>query len=214
MDNTDHCPFCRCVVSQSEKENTINSIGGYPNAVAMVRKHRFIGNLVLFLSIVTTVVCVAVNVEFTPGFAWSIIVVLALIYANVILQFAIIGKSGYREKALGVTIMGAVIVIGIDAVTGYRGWSVNYVLPGSIILLDVGIIVLMIFNRRNWQSYITPQMIVMILSIITCIMKFTGVITSPLVTQIAVAFSVFLLLGTIIIGDRKARQELKRRFHI
>lgn len=215
VDDTDHCSFCRSVVNKEKnKDYDINSIGGYPDAVAMVRRFRFVGNLVLFLSIVAGVVCAGINYEVTPGLVWSVIVILGLIYANVILQFAIIGKSGYREKAIVVTLMGAVIVVGIDAITGYKGWSVNYVLPGAILLLDVGIMVLMIVNRRNWQSYIMSQILMLILSIVTCVLKVIGVITSPIVTQIAAAVSLFLLVGTIILGDRKARQELKRRFHI
>ena len=50
--------------------------------------------------------------------------------------------------------------------------------------------------------------------IATIILNFVGVITSPIMTQIAVGLSFFLFIGTVIIGDRKARQELKRRFHL
>ena len=216
VDQTDRCPFCRCVINENNDNKVlpISSVGGYPDAVTAVRKFRFVGNLVLFISIVVGVICAAVNLELTPDLAWSIIVILALIYANVFLQFVIIGKSGYREKAIGVTLIGAVIIVEIDAFTGYKGWSVNYVLPGLIILLDIGIMVLMIVNRRNWQSYIMTQILMLLLSIATIILNFVGVITSPLVTQIAAGVSFFLFVGTVIIGDRKARQELKRRFHM
>ena len=40
------------------------------------------------------------------------------------------------------------------------------------------------------------------------------IITHPLAIIIALDFSVLLFLGTIIIGGRRARMELKRRFHI
>lgn len=215
VDDIDHCIFCRSVIDiENSKYDDFNSIGEYPDAVTMVRRFKFVGNLILFLSFVASVICAVVNYEFTPDLVWSAIVILALIYANIILQFAIIGKSGYREKVIGVTLIGAVIVVGIDALTGYRGWSVNYVLPGAIILLDVGIMVLMVVNKRNWQSYIMSQILMLILSILVCILNVLGIITSSIVTQIATAISLFLLVGTIIIGDRKARQELKRRFHI
>lgn len=215
LDETDHCPFCRCVVNkENENDLSANSVGGYPDAVTATRRYRFIGNLVLFLSIVAGVICAGVNIEITPDLAWSVVVILALIYANIILQFAILGRSGYREKAIGVTLIGAVIVVGIDAMTGYKGWSVNYVLPSAIIALDIGIMILMIVNRRNWQSYIMTQILMVILCIVTCFMNYKHIITSPLMTQIATAISFFLFCGTVIIGDRKARQELKRRFHI
>lgn len=40
------------------------------------------------------------------------------------------------------------------------------------------------------------------------------VITRPLISWIAFGVSAFLFLGSYIIGDRRAKIELKRRFHV
>ena len=100
-----------------------------------------------------------------------------------------------------------------SAITGL-GWSVNYALPSAIILVDVGIIICMIVNRRNWQSYMMWQIFMILCSIVPVILIFTGIVTAQLFALIAFAFSLFLFLGTLIIGDRRARVELKRRFHV
>ena len=80
--------------------------------------------------------------------------------------------------------------------------------------MDAGILVLMITNRRNWQSYMMWQIFTILLSLVSIVLSFPGIVKSPLPGRIALAASVFLFLGTLIIGDRKARTELKRRFHI
>ena len=41
-----------------------------------------------------------------------------------------------------------------------------------------------------------------------------GVIDFPYIAIVAMGASLFLFLGTLIIGDYRARSELKRRFHI
>jgi hypothetical protein len=41
-----------------------------------------------------------------------------------------------------------------------------------------------------------------------------GEVTFSWLTVIACAASVFIFLGTLIIGDERARTEMKRRFHI
>ena len=102
----------------------------------------------------------------------------------------------------------------IDWALGYNGWSFNYVLPSGIILLDVAIVVLMIVNSRNWQSYIMWQIFMILCSFVPIILYLTGIIYVPYLALAALGTSVFLFLGTLIIGDRRARVELKRRFHI
>jgi hypothetical protein len=72
----------------------------------------------------------------------------------------------------------------------------------------------MLVNRRNWQSYLMVQMVALIASAVAVILIFTEVITFPYLAAVASALSLFIFLGTVIIGDRKAREELKRRFHI
>ena len=114
-----------------------------------------------------------------------------------------------------VQVIGAVLlVIAVDNIVGYRGWSVNYVVPGAILLLDVTIIVLMLVNMANWQSYLLMQICTVLVSIAGLVMWYFGVINRPVLSIIAAAVSSCLLLATLIFGDRRAKNELKRRFHV
>jgi len=40
------------------------------------------------------------------------------------------------------------------------------------------------------------------------------IVTRPLLSLIALVSSGVLFLGTVLLGDRRAKNELKRRFHI
>ena len=106
------------------------------------------------------------------------------------------------------------MTIGIDWIIGYRGWSVNFVVPSAILLIDLAIVILMIVNTRNWQSYILMQMLTVILSGIILVLWKIGVIQYPVVTIVAAVVSVVMFVGTLIFGDRRAKNELKRRFHM
>ncbi len=210
LDNTERCPLCQCVLEVTEQSHEPM----YPNARVAVRKFRFLENLVLFISIVAAVVLVAINVMTDLHFLWSLIAVMALFYANVVLRLAIIGRSGYLFKSVCLVFMTIFMLVGIDYLTGDRGWALNYVLPAGILFLDVGILVLMIVNHRNWQSYMLLQIFVIILSLIPLLLFWAGIVKTPNMAVVAIAASVFLFLGTLIIGDQRARTELKRRFHI
>ncbi len=186
----------------------------YPNARIFVRRFRFLENLILFLSIVAECILIGVNVRFHPQFLYCIIVGLGLIYVNVLLRLAVIGRSGYRFKVVSMFLFAIVVLVAIDYLTGHRGWAVDYVLPGGILLLDIGILVLMIVDFGNWQSYMVGQLFSILLALVALVLVGIGVGSRILPAFIVLGASVFLFLGTLIIGDRRARNELLRRFHI
>jgi hypothetical protein len=210
MDATDKCPFCSCVLEQDGE----NGVDRYPEAWVVVRRFHLFENIVLFLSILTEAVLIIINYLVTPFFVWSAIVGLILIYGNVVLRLAIIGRSGYMFKAISLVIVAIAILVAIDYLTGYQRWSLNYVMPAGILFMDVGVLVLMVVNKRNWQSYMMTQLGTILLSLVPVILLAVGEVTFSYLTVIACAVSVFIFLGTLIIGDDRAKTELKRRFHI
>lgn len=209
LDETERCPLCGSVL-----EHTVEVENMYPDVRIKARKLTLISNIYLFCAILLEALFLSVNAKQHPDVWWSLIVGLVLLYGYLLLRFAILGKSGYKGKTVILTVIAILVLVGIDWVVGYRGWSVNYVLPSGIMLIDVGIIACMIINRRNWQSYMMWQIFMILCSIVPLILCALNIITAPVLSLIASGFSVFLFLGTLIIGDRRARVELKRRFHI
>jgi hypothetical protein len=210
LDDTDRCPLCRHVLA-TDGEKSENS---YPNAVAVTRRFRFAENLFLFLSILSEGLAVFLNYVVDPELPWSVIVGLVFIYANVVMRLAIVGKNGYMFKIMSLVILAVAMIFGIDFVTGYKGWSLNYVMPAAILALDLAIVLLMLINRRNWQSYMMVQIFTVLASLIPIFMRNKGRSYSNYLVWIAFLVSIVLFLGTLILGDRRARTELKRRFHI
>ena len=209
LDETERCPLCRSVL-----EKTVEVENMYPNVRTMTRRLALLSRIYLFVAILVEALLIYLNVLSDSEMFWSAIPGLAMLYGYLVLRYAILGKSGYKGKIIVLTLIAILMVVAIDFVVGYRGWSVNYAIPAAIILVDMGIIICMIVNRRNWQSYMMWQIFMILCSIVPVILIFTGIVTAQLFALIAFAFSLFLFLGTLIIGDRRARVELKRRFHI
>lgn len=210
LDRTDRCPLCHHVLEPcgQREENR------YPDAIQVTKSFRFIENLVLFLSIVTVCILAAVNRMLNPEVPWSLIAALVLLYVNAVLKMAVVGKSGYLFKTLMLVAIAVFVLLGIDYLTGYSRWSLDYVLPAVILAIDVMLLILILANRRNWQSYMMSEILMILLSLIPLILYLTGVIHFPYLAWTALGASVFLFLGTLILGDQRARTELKRRFHI
>lgn len=209
LDETERCPLCGSVLEQTAQMENM-----YPNIKTVTRKLMLISRIYLFCAIILEVFLININIVTYSEIWWSAITGLGLWYIYIVIRYAILGKTGYKGKIIVLTLIAVLSVIAIDFVVGYRGWSVNYVLPSGILLIDAGILFLMIINRRNWQSYIMWQIFMILCSIIPLALWGAGIVTDPYLGLVALACSSFLFLGTVIIGDRRARVEIKRRFHI
>lgn len=209
LDETERCPLCHSVL-----EKTVEVENMYPNVRTMTRRLALLSRIYLFVAILVEALLIYLNVLSDSEMFWSAIPGLAMLYGYLVLRYAILGKSGYKGKIIVLTLIAILMVVAIDFVVGYRGWSVNYALPSAILLVDAGILILMCINRRNWQSYMMWQIFKILCSVVPLVLYAVGIVTAPILALLAFAFSTALFLGTLIIGDRRARTELRRRFHV
>lgn len=209
LDETERCPLCHSILKQTEDLENM-----YPEVRYRFRRMDFISRLYLFIAIVIEFILFGINLLNFNGIWWFIISGLVLLYGYVVLRYAVIGKSGYRSKSMILILLFILSAIVIDYVSGYQGWSLDYLIPLAIISTDIALIILMIYNRQNWQSYICFQLLMVLCSLIPIILYLFGLEKQINLAILPMAVSASLFLGTIILGDRRARTELKRRFHV
>lgn len=209
LDEALHCPLCR-----SALEHTVEVENMYPDIRVRTKKLVLFSRIYMFLAITAEIVLI--NISLICG--WNSIVALIsgmiFFYGYIVIRYAILGKSGYIAKAVVLTFLAIAMLVTADFFVGYNGWSINYVMPSGIIFMDAGILILMIINRKNWQSYILPEIFTLLCSIFIVILYIFGAVTSTAAVVVTFNVSLILFLGTVIIGGRRARVELKRRFHI
>ena len=209
LDETDRCPLCDSVL-----EHTFEVENMYPDVKMQTRKLVFLSRIYLIAAIWIETILFGINYVDKYQIGWSLVAGLVLLYGYLLIRLSILGRAGHKSKIMILAVLTVVMMILMDFIIGYQGWSVNYALPSCVILLDLGIMALMVKNRRNWQSYIMWQILMMLVSGGMVLLYIFDVITVPYILGVAVMLSVFLFLGTVIVGDRRARVELYRRFHI
>lgn len=209
LDETETCPLCRSVLEPTDELENM-----YPNVRIIMKKLLLFTRIYLFCAIILEAVLLGINILTDSQIWWSAITGLGLLYSYVVLRYAILGKAGYRTKVVLLSLIAILSAIAIDFVTGYRGWSVDYVMPSGILLVDAIIIGCMICNHRNWQSYIMWQLMMILFSLFPAMLYIMELEHNTAMAFLPLAVSLAVFLGTMIIGDRRARQELKRRFHV
>ncbi|MCF2643184.1 zinc ribbon domain-containing protein [Roseburia hominis] len=209
IDHVSVCPLCGSVLEDVEEgENT------YPNIRFKDRKILLFLRIFLFVAILSEILLIYLNAKYFKGIYWSAISGGAMAYAYFTMRFAVLHNAGYRTKLILQVISSILLVVLIDWSIGFTGWSLNYVLPAGILVMDLVIIILMIVNSRNWQSYMLFQIFMILWSFVPLIFYHFHLVTKPDFSIIALIGSACLFLGTFIIGGRRASTELKRRFHV
>lgn len=210
LDSAQVCPLCKSVIEWEEREGN-----AYPDIRLRTKKLNLAVRILLFAFILAEVALAYANWKYFSGIWWCVITGAGFAYLYIMARLAVInGNAGYRSKFLILTFAGILYVILIDCVIGYQGWSVNFVLPGGLLFVDLFILVIMFLNLRNWQSYIMLEIFMIFLSMVPLVLIWAGIVTETFVSGLAFAVSLLLFSGTLIIGDRRARSELRRRFHV
>ena len=120
----------------------------------------------------------------------------------------------FLEKYTPKPISALFYIMLVDFVLGYKGWSLGVGMPVIVLTLDAIIIVCMIINMQNWESYLLLQIFCVILGAVQMALYFTKVLQSPVLPWTSFLVSLILFTSSVVIGDRKARNELKRKFYI
>ncbi len=210
-DPVDVCPLCRHALSNDRQ--TPEGFFTYPNLSGGIRRYLVVCRVFLFVGICLVALCVFANVHVRPDFFWSAIVAAFTVYTLGML-WLFLWDAGYLRRIF-FGFFGAVgVFVVIDAVTGFKKWSVNYGFPGAVILLDITLAALMIFNRKRWESYLVFLIAVILIGLIPIVLMYFDVVTRPLFSEIALITASLVFLGALILGGQVARSELHRRFHI
>ncbi len=207
------CPLCNSVLEVKEGEEEGQDM--YPDVRLRTRMFQIVVRVYFVASILLEIALVVINSLTFSGTWWSVICGAAFLFLFFTLSFSVSNHNyGHILKIAVEAVVIVLFTLLVDVIIGYRGWSLTYAMPSVIIMVDIAIIVLMIANNLNWQSYISLQLTMIGFSAVGIVLFFVGFIKKPLLTFISLLVSLLLFLGTVLIGDRRAKTELKRRFHV
>ncbi|MCR5755675.1 MAG: hypothetical protein K6G30_12795 [Acetatifactor sp.] len=219
-DDTGICPLCHSVLGEPTKEDEEKlgrfspKASPYPDLKKRARILRFLLRLILFLFILAEALMVGINYYVTPGVWWSGICGVSMAYIYLSVVYWIRHDAGYAAKVglqLTLTIL---LLFGIDYFTGMNGWSLQWAIPGVILVGDAIVFLLMMLNREQWYSYTILLLMIGLFSVVIIALYFLGVIANIVLPILCVGVTGAYILGTFLLGDREFTREMKRRFYV
>lgn len=230
LDDAVMCPLCRGVLKREQDEGQaepeIDENDGvesnqyhsrslsYPDIYPKIRMMQFVKKLSVFVAVLAECVLLLINYLTYNGVKWSLVTGVGLAYACFTLMYSFEQNKSLQQKLIVQLVFAFAAFVLIDATIGYKGWSITLAIPTAVMVVELTVIILMIVNHRNWQNYVLTVITLFLISIVMIVLALFGIIEFNLLSIIAVAATGLLVLGMLVFGDKRAENELRRRFHV
>lgn len=207
--NTHICPLCK---NELEKDGKIENV--FPVIPIVHKGHGLFLKILALLFLASTIICIAINLMVNKKISWSLIVAAAIACVSLSIAMAIRKRHNFTKMVFSEYILIVVGSILWDYFTGWKIWSLNYVLPlVSMVFLYISFIIRLVFpyQLRNYFINLLFACAIGIVPVVLLIFEVTTVKWTAYVSAIA---SILLFCYLIIFDGKKIKKELESRFHV
>lgn len=202
------CPLCQTVLTGTDEEEL------YPLIPTFFSKYKFAIKTAVFASISVCIISLAVNYMIPQSGNWSLFVLLGMLCLWISL-FIIIKKRNNIPK----TILYNVVIISLisvfwDKLTGWHGWSLDFVLPSLCVGAMIGIFVFIKIAKLRLQDYIFFIFTDAVLGIIPTVLYSANLVRIRYASIICTAVSIIAIVAMLIFQGRIVFFELRKKFHL
>jgi hypothetical protein len=211
------CPLCFSAVQNPGTDTGINP-AAYPgyNIIQQEVKRFTLKKLLLFLSIVSGVICFAVNLlTWAHGrHLWSAIIIVSLFSCWSFFRAFHSKRVNAAGRILLFYIFLVLILLNIDANTGFRMWSTTYVLPFLTIAAVLGITVLSSLKKRRQKDELGYLLAALLISVCPLFLFLFSLSLKIWTSVASLVYSLLTVVGLYIFSGEDFKAEMKKRFHL
>jgi hypothetical protein len=230
-DTTEVCPLCHSVLEEwngaedipvTEQETDANawfkfsqSRAGapYPDVRARRKRFRFVLRLLLFVCVLAILALFVVN-RTHQEMRWPVVSGTLIVYAYATLMYWLDHDAGRIHKMGVQFIWTFLLVLFLDWVSGFHGWSLSIAMPCIVLFGDALLFVALIADRKQWYSYTMLLVLMAFVSLVLAVLYVKGVLYMAVLFYVAAGVTTVLVLAVLIFGWRGIVRELGRRFRV
>lgn len=218
------CPYCNVTVAGKKQCCPLcgGKLEGTPapetEVFPALRRATFSGGFVLrvlaLIAIAVSAICVLVNMASSTHFWWSAFVVVG---AVCVWLAAAVGVA-YRRDIMQNIAWQVFLIPGLsilwDVWTGWRSWSIDFVLPCVCVAALLTMLVLGGALRMPVRAFAGGFIAVCVLGTVPAVLVGMGKVRIVLPSLICAGLSILLLAGLLLFQWPTFKAEFMRRFHL
>ena len=207
--NKQKCPLCRNILSDSGQDR--NEV--YPKIPPAYERHLLI-RIMIFISIVSIVVSFVVYSIFPSDINWPMLVVFGLLSMWLSLTLVIRKRHHITKNIMYQVTVVSVLSVFWDWRTGWRGWSLDYVIPVVYITAIFVMYIMAKIMKLSIRDYITYLFLSALFGFIPVLFILFHWVNVIYPSMISVAGSIIFLSAILIFQGENIKAELNKRMHI
>lgn len=220
-----YCPQCRLHLAGAPRRcplcgGMLSGVGDpsaevFPTLAAQRHRMRLFVRIVSFLSLAAALVCLLVNLLYPGNVWWAGYAVAGIGSGWLLMIFALRRRRNIPKTILWLTTLGGLLCVGWDWATGWRGWSVTWLIPILCTAAQLALILLPRLLRLRFSDYIFYLAADLFFSILPAIFYLTGLLRgSVLPSLICSCAGAISLAALAVFRSRELVGEFSRRMHL
>ena len=202
------CPLCQRPMSGGTDEQL------YPQITSVYEEFEALFKSMLFLTAAVAIASVAANALLPSKVFWALRVILGLASFWVFLLLVINKKHNIAKRITNQVMFVTVGSVVWDFITGWKGWSLDYVFPIVCVIAVASKFILakvMSLNARDYVVSLIADAFFGILPLVFYFLKLTNVVFPSIIGS---ALSLLSLVSIVIYQWSTIRLEFSKRFHL
>lgn len=202
------CPLCQCELTGEPEEDM------FPRLPEPRFKSGFLKKLISFIAISSIVICLLTDYMLSGKPTWSLISSAGIVCAWLTTSLGI----AYRKRILKNITLQLFLITALsvlwDMFMGWRGWSVDFVLPCACICAVVSIFIIAKVLKLNMGEYVLYLIIGGIYGFLPAICLAAGLVQIIYPSVICTGVDIIFVSALFIFRGKTTTDEIERRFHI
>lgn len=216
-----HCPSCNIHIAGNKSGCPL--CGGklhgdptpapFPYIAPPKYSMTFLVKLVSVIAIAAIVVCVTINMMIPTKVAWCFFAVAGILCAWITSAVGIYTRSNILKNITFQLFLVTLFAVAWDYATGWRNWSIDYVLPCMCMAVMACMFVLSITFKMKPEDYLIYWGLNALYGIVPVIFLLTGQLRSIYPSAICFALSCIMSAFILIFQGKSLRDLIVRKFH-
>ncbi len=205
----------KCALCENRLEEGLQTEGEevFPEIPPFYESHLAL-RIMMFISIVALVVSFGINMIFPSDINWPMLFTLAMI--SIWIGLVIIVQKRYHipKKIVWQVFIISILAIFWDYKIGWRGWSIDYVIPIACVSAMIIMYVTAKIMHLSMSDYITYALLDGLFGIIPVIFILFNLVNVVYPSIISIGFSIISLSAIFIFQGKEIKAEMTKRMHI